>query len=119
MDAHTCTHVSRPTGGEERPDYQFASALPGKYDGAGAIKRAYDDYHKGKLEHDRTGVMVHYLVSEVDRGEPIVIREVECRTPETLQELENRLHDIEQVLIVEGTGLAISKFWEERNQNPS
>lgn len=37
-------------------------ALPGKYDGAGAIKRAYDDYHKGKLEHDKTGIMIHVRI---------------------------------------------------------
>lgn len=96
------------------PVINLHPALPGKYDGAGAIKRAYDDYHKGKLENDRTGIMVHYVISEVDRGEPIVIREIPCKTPETLEELETRIHDVEHVIIVEGTAMAISKIWEER-----
>ena len=55
--------------------------MPRKYEGAGAIKRAYDDYQKGNLEHDRTGIMVHYVINEVDRGEPIVIREIPLKTP--------------------------------------
>jgi hypothetical protein len=57
--------------------HQSASALPGKYGGIDAIKGAYDDYHKGKLERDRTGIMIHYVTSEVDRGQPIVVREIE------------------------------------------
>jgi phosphoribosylglycinamide formyltransferase len=92
------------------------TALPGKYDGIDAIKRAYDDYHKGKLEHDRTGIMIHYVISEVDRGQPIVVREVDCRTPETLEELKTRMHAEEHTLIVEGTAMAIHNLWEERSK---
>lgn len=43
------------------PVINLHPALPGKYDGKDAIKRAYDDYHKGKLEHDTTGIMIHYV----------------------------------------------------------
>ncbi|RDL34601.1 uncharacterized protein BP5553_07729 [Venustampulla echinocandica] len=89
-------------------------ALPGKYDGTRAIERAYDDYHKGKLEHDTTGIMVHYVISEVDRGTPIVVRQVKCKTPETLDELKNRMHQEEHQLIKEGTQMAIHNLWEER-----
>jgi phosphoribosylglycinamide formyltransferase len=97
------------------PVINLHPALPRKYDGAGAIRRAYDDYHKGKLENNRTGIMIHYVIDEVDRGEPIVVREIQCKTPETLDELTNRMHEQEHGIIVEGTALAIIKLWEERN----
>lgn len=96
------------------PVINLHPALPQKYDGAGAIKRAYDDYHKGKLEHDKTGIMIHYVISEVDRGAPIVVREIQCTPLETLTELENRIHQQEHTLIVEGTAMAIIKLWENR-----
>ncbi|KAF2759269.1 Formyltransferase [Pseudovirgaria hyperparasitica] len=49
-------------------------ALPGAYNGANAIARAYADWRAGKV--DRTGVMVHRVVREVDMGLPLVVREV-------------------------------------------
>ncbi len=61
--------------------------------------------------------MIHYVISEVDRGQPIVQREIECRTPETLQELEVRMHGHEHQLIVEGTAMAIHNLWEKRKVN--
>ena len=105
-----------PLAARKVPVINLHPALPGKYDGIDAIKRAYDDYHKGKLEHDRTGIMIHYVISEVDRGQPIVVREVDCRTPETLEELKTRMHAEEHTLIVEGTAMAIHNLWEERSK---
>ncbi len=58
--------------------------------------------------------MIHYVIARVDRGEPIVVREVDCREGETLESLEDRIHKIEHELIVEGTGLATVRLWEER-----
>ena len=91
-----------PLAAKKVPVINLHPALPGKYDGIDAIKRAYDDYHKGKLENDRTGIMIHYVISEVDRGEPIVVREIPCKTPETLEELKARMHAAEHQLILEG-----------------
>ena len=108
-----------PLAEKNLPVINLHPALPGRYDGAGAIKRAYDDYHKGKLEHDRTGIMIHYVISEVDRGTPIVVREVQCKTPETLDELTNRIHEQEHDLIVEGTAMAIIKLWDDRKGGSS
>jgi len=102
---------------EEGLYYQSSPALPGKYDGIDAIKRAYDDYHKGKLEHDTTGVMIHHVISEVDRDTPIVVRQIKCKTPETLEELTDRIHVQEHELIVEGTALAISNLWKQRSES--
>jgi phosphoribosylglycinamide formyltransferase len=106
-----------PLAAKKVPVINLHPALPGKYDGIDAIKRAYDDYHKGKLEHDTTGIMIHYVIGEVDRGEPIVIRKIQCKTPETLDELKERMHHEEHSLILEGTGLAIIKLWEERSKS--
>lgn len=50
-----------PLAKKKIPIINLHPALPGKYDGKDAIKRAYDDYHRGKLEHDRTGIMIHYV----------------------------------------------------------
>jgi phosphoribosylglycinamide formyltransferase len=106
-----------PLAARKVPVINLHPALPGKYDGIDAIKRAYDDYHKGKLEHDRTGIMIHYVVPEVDRGEPIVVREIKCKTPETLEELKDRMHAEEHQLILEGTAMAIHNLWEERSKS--
>ena len=48
-----------PLAERNLPVINLHPALFGKYDGAGAIKRAYDDYHEGKLEDDKTGIMIH------------------------------------------------------------
>jgi phosphoribosylglycinamide formyltransferase len=49
---------------------------------------------------------------------PIIVREIECRTGETLEELEQRIHAQEHEIILEGTALAIIQLWEERGGRP-
>jgi phosphoribosylglycinamide formyltransferase len=61
--------------------------------------------------------MVHYVIKEVDRGEPIVVRKIQCKTPETLEELTKRVHEQEHQLILEGAAMAILKLWEERSKS--
>ena len=46
--------------------------------------------------------MVHYVVGQVDSGEPVVVKKVELREGEGLEELEDRMHREEHVAIVEG-----------------
>lgn len=92
-------------------------ALPGKYDGVGAIERAFEDFQAGKLENDTTGIMCHYVISEVDRGTPIVIRQIKCQAGEDLDALKTRIHEQEHQLIVGGAALAISALWEERRKS--
>ena len=60
----------------------MADRLEGKYDGAAAIERAFEDFQAGKLEDNKTGIMVHYVIAKVDRGEPILVKEIECREGE-------------------------------------
>ncbi|KAJ3116421.1 hypothetical protein HDU96_009678 [Phlyctochytrium bullatum] len=80
-------------------------ALPGQFDGAKAIERAYAAFKEGKIKH--TGVMVHRVIPEVDRGEVIVAREVEMVETDTLEDLEQRIHSKEHELMVEGIRLAL------------
>ncbi|KAF9869995.1 phosphoribosylglycinamide formyltransferase [Colletotrichum karsti] len=78
-------------------------AKPGCYDGANAIGRAYEDFQAGKLENNRTGAMIHYVIAQVDRGEPILVQEVEVLPSDKLEDLEERMHQVEHQLIVRAT----------------
>lgn len=94
------------------PVINLHPALPGKYNGAHAIERAYKDFVDGKT--DKTGIMIHYVISEVDMGKPITTREIEMRKGESLDELETRVHENEWELIVQGTKMAIDELKETR-----
>jgi len=76
-------------------------ALPGGFDGTHAIERSYEAFQKGEV--DRVGAIVHRVVKEVDRGEPVVVREVEIKKGEPLEAYEERLHRTEWEIIVEAT----------------
>ena len=88
----------------------------GKYDGAGAIERAHADFQAGKLEGGKTGIMVHYVIAEVDRGAPILTREIECREGEPLEGLETRIHALEHELIVDATAKVVREITEARGR---
>ncbi|CAN8098775.1 unnamed protein product [Discula destructiva] len=90
-------------------------ALPGKYDGAGAIQRAYEDFLAGRLENNRTGIMVHYVIAQVDRGEPITTKEIECREGESLQDLEQRIHSHEHQLLVAATAKVVGEILADKS----
>ena len=83
------------------PVINIHPALPGAFDGTGAIERSYEAFQKGEV--DRVGAMVHRVVKEVDRGEPVVVREVEIKKGEPLEAYEARLHRTEWEMIVEAT----------------
>ncbi|KAH0609796.1 uncharacterized protein H6S33_012342 [Morchella sextelata] len=87
-------------------------ALPGQFDGADAIERAYKAFQRGEI--GGTGIMIHWVICEVDRGEPIVVREVEMVAGEELAELEERIHRVEHVEIVNGTRMALKRLMRER-----
>lgn len=52
--------------------------------------------------------MVHYVIAEVDRGEPILMQEVECRDGESLDDLEARIHEVEHQIIVKAAAKVAS-----------
>ncbi|KAL2114312.1 hypothetical protein VUR80DRAFT_9534 [Thermomyces stellatus] len=86
-------------------------ALPGEYDGAGAIERAHADLVAGKTT--RTGIMVHYVVLEVDRGDAILTQEIPFNG-EDLPTLEERIHEHEHELIVKAAAKVVGEIVSER-----
>ncbi|KAH9478287.1 Phosphoribosylglycinamide formyltransferase [Psilocybe cubensis] len=83
------------------PVINLHPALPGQFDGASAIERAYEAFTKGEITH--SGAMVHRVVKDVDRGEPLVVREVAFVAGESLEAYETKLHNVEHEIIVEAT----------------
>jgi formyltetrahydrofolate-dependent phosphoribosylglycinamide formyltransferase len=75
-------------------------ALPGKFPGAHAIEEAYDAYKEGEI--DRTGIMVHLVPDEkVDAGPVVATAEVPIYRTDTLDMLENRMHQAEHKLLIQ------------------
>lgn len=97
------------------PSANTALLPTGQFDGAGAIERAYQEFQAGKLENNRTGIMIHYVIAKVDRGEPIMTREIECREGEKLEELEQRIHSHEHELIVDATAKVVGELLAKRD----
>lgn len=93
------------------PCINLHPALPGAFDGANAIGRAFEAGQSGEI--DKTGVMVHRVIREVDRGEPLVVREIPIRKDDTLQQLEERIHEVEHEIIVEGARLVLEELERE------
>lgn len=90
------------------PIINLHPALPGQFDGANAIGRAWEAYQKKEITG--TGVMIHYVISEVDRGEPVLTEEVDIGGCRTESELEEKIHRLEWRLIVQGTAKALGKI---------
>ena len=82
-------------------------ALPGQFAGTHAIHRAHAAFQAGEIQH--TGVMVHWVVPEVDAGPTIAVAQVEIRPGEPVETLEERIHATEHRLMVEAIGKVISK----------
>lgn len=96
----------QPFDGESRvekpiPVINLHPALPGAFDGAHAIERAYEAFQKGEIKH--SGAMVHRVVREVDRGEPVIVQEIEIKEGEPIEAFEERLHRVEWDIIVQAT----------------
>lgn len=90
------------------PVINIHPALPGQFDGANAIERGFEAFQRGEV--DRLGVMVHRVIAEVDRGAPIIVREVEVHKGEDLKnDYEPRLHRTEWEIIVEATKLVLDE----------
>ncbi|KAI0762849.1 phosphoribosylglycinamide formyltransferase [Fomes fomentarius] len=89
------------------PVINLHPALPGAFDGAHAIERAYEAFQKGEIK--QSGVMVHRVVKEVDRGEPVLVREVKILPEEPIEVFEERLHSVEWKIIVEATAKVLDE----------
>jgi len=97
-----------PIKGAGIPIINLHPALPGAFNGAHAIERAWNAFQEGKIK--KTGVMIHYVIEEVDEGEPIVVKEIEMYKDESLEALEERIHKVEHQAIVEGANMALASL---------
>lgn len=73
-------------------------ALPGMFPGTRSIEAAFQAFQRGEIRH--TGVMVHYVDEGVDTGPVIATRDVPIYPTDTLQDLEQRMHEAEHALLV-------------------
>lgn len=83
-------------------------ALPGAFDGTHAIDRCWKAGQDGEITEG--GVMIHKVIAEVDRGEPILVKKLDLKKGETLEEYEERVHKVEHVAIVEGTNKILEEL---------
>jgi phosphoribosylglycinamide formyltransferase len=90
------------------PIINLHPALPGQFDGAHAIDRAFTAFQQGLIKE--TGIMVHYVISEVDRGEPILTKTIPIEEGDSLETLETRIHSHEHALIVKAVNLVLEKL---------
>lgn len=84
-------------------------ALPGTFPGIDAIRRAYDEAQTVD-EIVLSGVMIHYVVPEVDAGDPIVQAEVPIMPNDTFERFEARMHAAEHQVIVKAIALLAAKI---------
>lgn len=91
-------------------------ALPGAFNGAHAIERAHAAWLEGKI--DKTGVMIHKVISEVDMGTPILVREIPFVKGEdkNLERFEEKVHAIEWGVVIEGIQLTIDEIRKEKKR---
>ncbi len=80
-------------------------AMPGAFPGTNAIALAHAAFHRGEIK--RTGVMVHQVVAEVDAGPVVVMEPVPIFSGESVAELEERVHLVENNLIVAAIDLIL------------
>lgn len=92
------------------PVINLHPALPGQFNGAHAIERAHAAWMEGRIE--KTGVMIHKVIGEVDMGEPILVDEIEFvkGEDENMARFEAKLHEREWKAIVKGTRMAIERY---------
>lgn len=99
------------------PVINLHPALPGQFDGAHAIDRAWDAFHSAEACSPRiteTGVMVHRVVRQVDAGEPILVERIPFREGETKEQFEKRLHNTEWQIVVRATEKVLKERAQQR-----
>ncbi|KAI8818191.1 phosphoribosylglycinamide formyltransferase [Fimicolochytrium jonesii] len=85
-------------------------ALPGTFDGIDAVERAFHAFQAKSITH--TGVMIHKVIPEVDRGDVVLQETVKILDTDTLETLEERIHEVEHRLIVEGARVTLKRLVE-------
>lgn len=97
------------------PIINLHPALPGAFDGTvHAIDMAYEHAQELKAKNGENfvaGCMCHYVIEDVDKGEPIVVKKLTINPEEeTLEQYEARLHATEHVAIVEATNKVLGNI---------
>ena len=83
-------------------------ALPATFPGVNAIARAYQAFRAGKTTE--TGVMLHLVPDEgVDVGPVIASERVPIDQQDTLESLEQRVHQVEHRLYVQALNMVIAR----------
>lgn len=87
--------------------------------GQNAIERAHAAWLEGKI--DKTGVMIHNVISEVDMGAPIVVREIPFikGADDDVNAFENKVHQVEWETVIEGVGIAIGEVKQQQQREKS
>ena len=121
--AHPLSSTSSPHDSQPQPQphptrspgiINLHPALPSQFSGADAISRAWGAFQRGEIAV--SGVMVHWVVEEVDMGEALVVQEVECRVGEGLSGFEERVHAVEWGCVVDGTRRALEVIKDRREK---
>lgn len=92
----------------ERRVINLHPALPGEFAGTDAIERAYEDSRRRKTQ--RSGVMVHYAIPEVDAGDVIIQAKVPILKDDTLETFADRMHKTEHRVLVQAVALLAEKL---------
>ncbi|KAG7191889.1 uncharacterized protein KQ657_002678 [Scheffersomyces spartinae] len=90
-------------------------ALPGAFEGTHAIDRAWQAGQDGKIKTG--GVMIHYVIAEVDQGEPLVVKEIELLKEDTLEQYEDKVHKVEHIAIVEGSNIVLRNLAKDNRKD--
>jgi phosphoribosylglycinamide formyltransferase len=65
----------------------------------------------------KTGIMIHRVIPLLDAGEPVLVKEIEMVEGESVEGLEERIHVVEHLALVEAVGkvvemLADGSWWD-------
>jgi folate-dependent phosphoribosylglycinamide formyltransferase PurN len=82
-------------------------ALPDTFPGTHAIERAFEAHQRGEIAE--SGCMIHYVIPEVDAGRVITTAKVPFQASDMLELYEERMHEAEHELIVQGIRLALEE----------
>ena len=75
-------------------------SLPDGIIGLHAIRKAWNSYHVKQDTAVKSGVMVHYVIDEVDKGDVISMMHVPMIDGETFESYEERMHKAEHSILV-------------------
>ncbi|KAI9728978.1 MAG: hypothetical protein M1828_000063 [Chrysothrix sp. TS-e1954] len=90
------------------PVINLHPSLPQAIIGTDAIPRAWSAFQEDKGQNV-TGVTIHYVICELDKGPAILYENVRIRDGESLEELEERMHRVEHRRVSQADRLGIRK----------